>query len=199
MPRRLLLTVAALGLAVASGAAGCADGVDPAARVGDDTVSHDDLLAEVEAWAGSPTLLTQLQVPEAGSEDGNRFSTEFVDLVLTNRVSFELHNAEFQARGMELSDQELEEVRVGLFSDPQVTAQALDELGDYAEQLVADVARQFKIQTELADEYATWAQEAFTGSDIEVSPRYGTWDSASGAVVAPEGPRPAPGGSAFDL
>ena len=199
MPRRLLLTVATLGLAVAL-AAGCADDTDPAARVGDATVSHDDLLTEVEAWASSPTLLEQLQVPGTGSPTGTGYSTEFVDLVLTNRVAFELHNAEFEARGFELSDQELEAVRTGLLGDPDVTATALDELGAYGEDLVADVARQFKLQTELADEYAIWAQEAFTQEDIEVSPRYGTWDSASGAVLAPEGPRPAPGSaSSFEL
>jgi hypothetical protein len=199
VPRRLLLTAGALGLAVAMGGAGCADDVNPAARVGDSTVSHDDLMAEVEAWAGSPTLLTQLQVADTGAEDGNRYTTEFVDLVLTNRVAFELHNDEFEARGLELTDQQLEEVRAGLLGDPAVTAAALDELGaPYAEQLVADVARQFEVQTVLDDEYATWAEDTFTRTDIEVSPRYGTWDTASGAVLAPEGPRPAPGGPTFE-
>ena len=120
---------------------------------------------------------------ETGSESASGFSTQFVDLVLTNRIAFELHNAEFEARGLELSDEELEEVRTGLLGDPDATAAALDELGEpYAEQLVADVARQFRIQTELADEYAAWAEESFTSADIEVSPRYGTWDTASGAV-----------------
>jgi hypothetical protein len=189
-----LLSLAVLGLAVALGGAGCAERVAPAARVGDATVSHDDLIAEVEAWAGSPTLLTQLGVASTGASGGNKFSTEFVDFVLTNRISFELHNAEFEAQGLELSDQELADVRTGLFSDPNVTAAVLDELGKpYAEQLVADVARQFAIQTALADGYAAWAQETFTGTDIQVSPRYGRWDKTSGAVVAPEGPRAAPG------
>ena len=172
MPRRLVLTLAALGMAVMTGAAGCADEADPAVRVGDATVSHDDLLAEVEAWAGSPTLLTQLEVADTGSESANGFSTQFVDIVLTNRVAFELHNAEFEARGLELSDQDLDEVRSGLLGDPDTTAAALDELGEpYADQLVADVARQFRIQTELADEYVVWAEEAFTSADIDVSPR----------------------------
>jgi hypothetical protein len=198
VPRRLVLTLAVLGLAV--GAGGCADETDPAARVGAATVSHDDLLVEVEAWAGSPTLLTALEVGETGSERAGGFSTQFVDQVLTNRVAFELHNAEFDDRGLELSDQELEAVRTGLLGDPNATAAALDELGEpYAEQLVADVARQFRVQTELADEYAVWAEESFTGADIEVSPRYGTWDTERGGVRAPDGPLPAPGGSAFEL
>jgi hypothetical protein len=197
VPRRQLLPLAALVLAVGL-ATGCADEVDPAARVGDATVAHDELMAEVEAWAGSPTLLAQLQVGDTGPGDGARYSTDFVDFVLTNRVSFELHNQEFESRGMELSDETLEEVRTGLFSDPNVTADVLDELGEpYAEQLVADVARQFEIQTALAEGYATWAAESFTRDDIEVSPRYGSWDTASGAVLAPEGPRTEPSATPF--
>jgi hypothetical protein len=193
VPRRRLLPLAVLALAVGL-ATGCADDVDPAARVGESTVDHEELMAEVEAWAGSPTLLSQLQVGDTGPEGGDRYSTEFVDFVLTNRVSFELHNQEFERRGMELSEQTLEEVRTGLFSDPTVTASVLDELGEpYAEQLVADVARQFEIQTALAEGYATWAAESFMSDDIEVSPRYGSWDTASGAVLAPEGPRTEPG------
>jgi hypothetical protein len=198
--RRLVVTLAVLGLAVTTGAAGCADESDPAARVGADTVSHDDLLGEVEAWTGSPTLLLALEAGETGSESASGFNTQFVGLVLTNRIAFQLHNAEFEARGLELSDEELEEVRTRLLGDPNATAAALDELGEpYAEQLVADVARQFRVQAELADEYAAWAEESFTSADIEVSPRYGTWDTARAAVRAPEGPRQAPGGSAFEL
>ena len=198
MPRRLPLSVAVAGLALAV-ASGCADETDPAARVGDATVSHDELLSEVEAWAGSPTLLQQLQVPGSGSASGTGYSTEFVDLVLTNRVSFELHNSEFEARDLELGDQEVEEVRAGLLGDPNATAAALEELGAYGEQLVADVARQVRVQTELGEGYEAWAAEAFGGDDIEVSPRYGSWDGATGAVLAPEGPRPAPGTSTFEL
>ena len=192
MPRRKLLPLVALVLAVGL-ATGCADQVAPAARVGDATVDHDELMAEVEAWAGSPTLLEQLQVTETGSDGDDRYNTEFVDFVLTNRVSFELHNQEFEDRELELSEQTLDEVRNGLFSDPSVTAKVLDELGEpYAEQLVADVARQFEVQSLLAEEYASWAAESFTSEDIEVSPRYGRWDTTSGAVLAPEGPRSEP-------
>jgi len=192
VPRRLLLSAAGIALTVALVGAGCADDVAPAATVGDIKVSEDDLMAEVAAWAGSPTLLQQLQVAAAGSDDGG-YPMAFVDFVLTNRVSFELHNAEFEARGFELTDQDLEDVRSQLFADPSITAAVLDELGDdYADVLVADVARQFKIQSELGDGYADWAQEAFTQTEIDVSPRYGSWDVPSGSVLPPDGPTAAP-------
>jgi len=195
VPRRLLVTIAALALAASAGATGCADTVSPAARVGDLTISHDDLMTEVEAWAGSPTLLSNLQIPGSGSEEDG-YETGFVDIVLSNRVAFELHNAEFEARGLEVTQDELDQVRAGIFADPAQSQAALDELGEeYAEQLIGDIARQFKLQTELGDGYGDWAQEAFTETEIEVSPRYGSWDVASGTVIAPEGPQE-PAGSA---
>jgi hypothetical protein len=187
--RRLPPTIAVLALAVLLAGAGCADAVSPAARIGDQTVSNDDLLTEVDAWAGSPSLLQglQLQVEPRSGQSG--FSTQFVNVVLSNRIAFELHNEEFEARGLELSDDDLEAARSVL--SPAI----LEELGDeYADQLVADIARQFGVQAELGDEYSTWAQQAFTRRDIEVSSRYGGWDRSTGTVLAPTPPA-GPGGS----
>ena len=79
-------------------------------------------------------------------------------------------------------------MRTSLFEDPALTQAVLDELGDYGDQLVEDVARSFRLQTELADGYAAWAAEAYPAADIEVSPRYGTFDLATGLVDPPEGP-----------
>ncbi len=70
-------------------------------------------------------------------------------------------------------------MRTSLFEDPALTQAVLDELGDYGDQLVEDVARSFRLQTELADGYAAWAAEAYPAADIEVSPRYGTFDLAT--------------------
>ena len=100
----------------------------------------------------------------------------------TNRIGFELHNAEFERLGLELTDTELEDVRTSLFEDPAPRRPCSTSSATYGDQLVEDVARQFKLQTELADEYAAWAAEAYPAADIEVSPRYGTWDLATGLV-----------------
>lgn len=176
--------------------AGCADDVAPAARVGDSIdISHGALMAEVAEWAGSPTLVSQLQVGDtAGAGDGS-YATTFVDFVLTTRISFALHNAQFDALGLELTDQQLADVRSGLFADPAASAAVLDELSpDYAEQLVADAARQFAVSDTMADGYQPWQVEAFTSTDIDVDPRYGAWDTQAASVVPPSGPRAAPAG-----
>ena len=187
MSRRLLLSLIGVALAGALGAAGCADDVSPAATVGDATVSDEDLMSEVEAWAGSPSLIQTLQLAEPAST-GSSYSSAFVGDVLEYRIGFEVNNAEFERLGLELSDADRDDVRANLFQDPALTQAVLDELGGYGDQLVEDVARSFKLQTELADGYAAWAAEAFPAADIEVGPRYGTFDAATGLVDPPEGP-----------
>lgn len=195
---RRLFPLAALALVV-SLSAGCADDVAPAVRVGDAIeISNDDLLAEVEEWAGSPTLLQQLQVATTQGDGEGSYSTSFVDFLLTNRITFELHNAQFTELGLELTDQELADVRSGLFPDPAVSQMVFEELsGSYGAQLVADVARQFAVAQAMADAYQTWRVEALARTDIEVNPRYGSWDPQGASVVPPSGPRPAPGAGLF--
>ena len=184
MPRRLLLTIATVVLAAALGGAGCADDVSPAVSIGDRSVSHDDFLVELEAWSSSPSLVQALQIPFLPGNDDTGYSTDFADIVLSNRVAFELHNEEFEARRLELTDDDLSTAREA------VPPGALDEMGEeYADLLVADIARQFKVQEALGEGYAEWAQGAFTRSDIDVSPRYGRWDATTGTVVAPDGPQ----------
>ncbi len=190
MPLRLL-PVAVLVVALS---AGCANDVAPAARIGDSIeISTDDLMAEVAEWAGSPTLVTQLQIATTEGAGKGSYATPFVDFLLTTRISFELHNAQFRQLGLKLSDQELADVRSGLFSDPAVSAAVLDELSaDYANRLVADAARQFAVSQAMADGYQAWQVQAFTGTDINVNPRYGSWDAQAASVVPPSGPAPAP-------
>ena len=190
------LTAAVLVLALGMAASGCADDVSPALRVGDITVSEDELRAEVEAWAGSPTLLGALQVeqqigPIAGEGLGGH-TMAFVDLVLSYRVNFELHNDEFAARELELTREELDVTRSTLLGD--ATEAVLEELGDdYADRFVADVARLTRIQQELGQlDYEAFITEAFARRDIDVNPRYGAWDPDAQSVVPPDGPRPAP-------
>jgi hypothetical protein len=187
VPRRLLVSLAAVALAGALGGAGCADEVSPAATIGDATVSDEDLMAEVAAWAGSPSLVQTLQLADPAST-GSSYSSAFVGDVLEYRIGFELNNAEFERLGLELTDADIDDVRTNLFQDPALTQAVLDELGDYGDQLIEDVARSFKVQTELADGYAAWAAEAYPAADIEVNPRYGTFDLATGLVEPPDGP-----------
>lgn len=187
MPRRLLPLVA-LALAGAL-LAGCAEDVAPAARAGSKVeISNDDLLAEVARWAESPTLLGQLGITSTEGQGKGSYATDFVDAVLTNRLLFDLHNEEFAALGLELTDQDTAR---GLFQDPAANAAVADELGNtYFTRLSADLARQGLVSSTLGEDYAAWRAQAL--ADIQVNGRYGRWDGEAGAVLAPTGPRPAP-------
>ena len=191
VPRRLL-ALAAVPLVLLL-AAGCADDVAPAAQIGDLALSADTVLAEVDEWAGSPTLLEQLQVGSVEGEGIGTYATGFVDFVLSNRIAFELHNAQFRSLGLSLTSEDLDAVRQGLFADPAVTEQVLGELSaGYREQLLSDVARQFAVTQAMADGYDQWLGEAYA-SGVEIDPRFGSWNPTTGAVSPPSGPLPAPG------
>lgn len=188
MPRRLLAlaAVALVGLVATSG---CASDVAPAVKIDDQRISNDDLLAEVAEWRGSPTLMDALQQPAVSADGPDNYPTQFVDFVLSNRISFVIHNAEFAALGLELSDSDLEEVRSQLLDDPATTEAVLKELSSsYADELVADVARQAAVRGAHGDGYNDWVAEAFGAAEIDVNPRFGRWDAASGQVVGPDGP-----------
>jgi hypothetical protein len=191
VPRRLLPSVAVL-LAVGLACAGCADDVAPAATAGDLTITHDELMDEVAEWARSPRLVQLVAGPEVTAGGAGHYDAGFVSVVLQNRLSFDVFGEEFDSLGLELDPNLVEEVRAGLFPDPADAQQVLDELDpDFANRLVADVARQFQVQTELQDAVVEFGEEAF--GDVEINPRYGSWDTASRVVVPPEGPRSAPG------
>lgn len=188
MPRRLL-ALAAVALAGLAATSGCASDVAPAVQIDGQRISNDDLLAEVAEWRGSPTLMEALQLPTLDVDGPDNYPTQFVDFVLSNRISFEIHNAEFAALDLELSDSDLEEVRSQLLDDPATTEAVLKELSSsYADQLIADVARQAAVRDAHGDGYNDWVAKAFGAAEIDVNPRFGRWDAASGQVVGPDGP-----------
>jgi hypothetical protein len=184
---RRLLALATASLALLIGA-GCADDVSPAARLGDVRISESDLLDEVKEWAGNEALLTSVQfpadlVPGAGPDS---YSTQLVDFVLGSRVSFELHRIEFDERGLKIDDAVRQDVESQLFGDQtELVMKGLSE--DYRDQLIDDVCRRLILQQELGDEgYNEWLAEA--GDDVEVNPRYGSWDAESSQVLPPFDP-----------
>jgi hypothetical protein len=190
VPRRLA-SLAALVLVVGL-AAGCADDAPPAARVGDSLeISNEDLLDEVAEWAQSPQLLQQVGIADAEGAAPGSYATPLVDVVLTNRIRFDLHREQFDALG--LSEGEV---------DPtlqQQLATVLDEVSPaFGDRLVADLMRVQAVSEAMGDEYEDWFAEV-TGGDVEISSRYGTWDRSAAAVVGPQGPRPAPGGGLIEL
>jgi hypothetical protein len=192
VPRRLLALAAVAAFALVA-TAGCANDVSPAARVGGVKIGNDALLDEVAEWNNSTTLLSFFQlaaVPEGGAQ---RYPMSFVDVVLTNRISFELHKAKFEELGLELTKQDIDDMRAGLIGDEGQSAKVLRELSNaYGKRLVEDVARQAAVANALGDKYEEWARDAFASTGIEVSPRYGTWDPKTAQITAPKDPNAAP-------
>lgn len=185
MPRQLLaLAIAALALLAS---AGCADDVSPAARIGDLTISNDELLDEVDAWVNNPQAVDPATLDASAP---GTYPLELVRQLLQQRLDFELHRIEFESLGLELDDTLRDQALETLFGDPSAADAAFEAFTDeFAAAFVDDVARQIAVQGELGDEgYTEWRTEAYNGSDIEVSPRYGTWDGSTGQIVPPTGP-----------
>lgn len=185
MPRRLLaLAVAAFALLAS---AGCADDVSPAARIGDVTITHDELLDEVAAWVANPQAVDPATLDSTVS---GTYPLELVRQLLQQRLDFELHHLEFDALGLELDDTLREQALTTLFGDPSAAEAAFAAFSEeFAAAFVDDVARQIAVQSQLGDEgYTEWRSDAYSTIDIEVSPRYGTWDGTTGQIVPPAGP-----------
>lgn len=182
MPRRLLAILIA-GLALVS-TAGCADTVSPALRVGDTKISNDELLSEIDQWVHNPVAVdaSQLEGLAPGAYPG-----DLVRQLLRQRIDFAIHNAEFERRHLELNDQLRQDALTALFGDPSGAEQAYAAFDkEFADEFTDDVARQIALQDELGDDgYVEWLTEAYASTDIEVNPRYGTWDPTTRQVTAP--------------
>lgn len=185
MSRRLLaLAVAALAIFAS---AGCAKDVSPAVRVGDVKISNDDFLAEVAEWVGNPVAVDPSML---GNRSPGTYPLDLVRQLLQQRIDFALHNAEFDHLGLKLDDSLRTKALTVLFGDPSASTQAFSAFSEeFAKQFTDDIARQVGVADELGDtDYAAWRTEAYATTSIEVNPRYGSWDSKNGQIVAPEGP-----------
>lgn len=185
MPRRLLQLLLVPLLLVAGA---CGDAVSPGLRVGDRTVGHDELIDEMGEWAGNDALEGQF-LARFGPAPGS-YSTELSSAVLRFRIQRELVNGEFDARDLQVRREHREQAPQVLYGDPQTAAQI--EAGfsrSYAEDLLADTARELAVVEELGDqEFIQWLSEAASTTRIEVSSRFGEWDPQLQQVVPPSGP-----------
>lgn len=190
MPRRILSLV--LVALVAAGAAGCADQVSPAIRVGDASVSNDELLDEIDQWINNPVAVDPAQV--SGLTPGG-YPGELVRQLILQRIDFMLHEQEFDRLGLEVTDERRNEGLVRLFGDPAAAGDAFSAFSEeFASSFTDDVARQVAVEAELGEDYAAWYAEAYGSTDIEVNPRYGTWDPATRSVTAPAAATPTAAG-----
>lgn len=185
MPRRLLaLAVVVLAVFVSSG---CAKDVSPALRVGDVKISNDDFLAEVAEWVGNPVAVDPSML---GNRSPGTYPLDLVRQLLQQRIDFALHNAEFDHLGLKLDDSLRTQALTVLFGDPSASIQAFSAFSEeFAKQFTDDIARQVAVADKLGDmDYTAWRTEAYATTSIEVNPRYGSWDSTAGQIVAPKGP-----------
>lgn len=186
--RRRLAALLALPLAAAVLGAGCAEDVSPAIRVGDVAITDEELMDEVEEWAGNAAAFdpTQLQQLNPGT-----YPMRLVNVILQQRIDLELHRARFEELDLELTDQLRRSALVQLLGgDEAVADQAIEGFSDdYAEQYLDDIGRQLAVELELGQQgYAQWRLDAYRSTDIDVSPRYGEWDAEAQSVVAPRAP-----------
>ena len=194
MPKRLLPLAVAAALLVLGSA--CAKDVSPAARVGSDKISDSQLNDEVSEWAHNKLAFDQTQ--RAALNPGT-YPMSLVTVILQQRIEFTLSNAEFAKLHLGLTDTDrsgaLAILAQQLQGDVSVVQQALSGFSKtYQKRYVDDLARQYGVQAKLGSQgYAAWRATAYGAADIQVSPRYGSWDEASQSVVAPKGPSPAPG------
>lgn len=188
MPRRLLpLAPVAAVLAAALLTSGCAEDPAAAATVNGEVITHDELLGEVAEWAESPTLLAQGLGIAEGAEQGSApdtYSIELVDRVLTLLIAFEVTDAEFEARGMQLTQADLDSTEENL-------------LGEYTQDLYDEISPELRTRLIEMVTRRVLVEEALEGepldADVEVSSRYGEWDPSTLSVIPPDGPRnPAP-------
>lgn len=212
---RVLLVLALLSLTLLAGACagdgelgGPTIGGTPAATVGDEAVSNDQLADEVEAWAANPAMLEAIGVGDIGDE--GRRTAAVVTFVLSHRIVTEQARAMLvEARGLAARNEvDLAEIGVSgeALSDPtdeEVDAilQQLDQQftspegeqvfaaypADFRRDLARDLAFQERLQFPV--------QLGVEAPEVSVNPKFGTAEVLQGGivqVVPPVGPRPAP-------
>ncbi|HEY8544528.1 MAG TPA: hypothetical protein VIL36_05760 [Acidimicrobiales bacterium] len=203
LTRRLPTLLAATALVGVLAATGCAD-ESAAVRVGDRTLSDQDLMDEV-GYIYDNTALWDLidqqnRAPAGTAQDSLRgdtehsFSQDFVAGVLQQRVTFMLVDELFEQEGGEVTSQHrdtAEQVQNRQFGS------AFAEFPEsYQNQLIDEYARLVSLQETLGDEeFNEKILELIDTTDVEISSRYGTWDADAFrsapdqlAVVPPAGP-----------
>jgi hypothetical protein len=191
---RRLLSLAALALAALL-IGGCSDTTSPmAARVADVTISNADFQAELDEWTGNEAVLDP-EAPLAAAPGA--YEGGFVRGLLSQRIEFELTRAEFEAQGLKIDDAMREQVITVVFGDQATADQQLEAFSDeYTSAVLDDLARQIGLSTTLGEDgYGVWRTEALASTDIEVNPRYGSWNGGTGTITAPPAPLSGPAGT----
>lgn len=183
VPRRLLL-VPAVAAVLAIGA-GCASAVSPAVSVDGINLSDKQVLDEVGEWAHSKAL----QEGALDAQAPGTYPQALVSQIIGQRVVLELNHEQFDELGLHLTDEDRAQVPAALTSSNLSGDDLLASFSTgYRTTFTELVAQAIAVQTQMGDAYSSWQADAAKSADIDISPKYGTWDATQGAVTPPTGP-----------
>jgi hypothetical protein len=187
--RRLLL-VPAVAAVLAVGA-GCASTVSPAVSVDGVNLSDKQVLDEVGEWAHSKALQ---EGALAGQPPGS-YPQVLVGQIIGQRVVLELNHEQFRKLGLRLTDDDRAQVAPALSTSNLSGEELLASFSaGYRKTFTELVAEAIAVQTQMGPDYSAWQADAAKKADIDISPKYGTWDPTQGSVTPPPGPTQ-PGGT----
>lgn len=186
----LLAAVTVAGVAVT----GCA-GQAAAVRVGDSTMSrpdfedHLDLVYENDGlrdWLFTGVTSDMLRPEDAPP---GAFTQEYVGAMATLHVQFMLFDEALDREGLEIDEDQRDQVSNGL----QEAVGDLDDLPEEKRDVYLDGFAAFEtLQAELgAEDFNALVGEIVDSVDISVASTFGTWDGDSLRVTPPPGATPA--------
>jgi parvulin-like peptidyl-prolyl isomerase len=129
-----------------------------------------ELIKSDEAYAKKAVTDSQGQVLDLSGDPAGTYNTDFTTGVLNQQVSFVLAEQEVQARGIEISDQDLADAETALANDLSSSTQtdtsgtvvddgsgqqALDDLGEFKDVLVRGIANILALRADFASKLST--------------------------------------------
>ncbi len=181
VPKRRLVPLAAAVAAVGLLSTGCAD-QSAAIRVGDESISEKDFLAEVDALGSSDEAL-QLIVGASredvvGSMGEGSYQQRFVAFMADQRVYALLLHQVADDEGIEVDVDTMQTVRDQIEGELEGNGVDLADFPEaYLDRLATDIAVAQALEESMApeDQQAAVLEQA-EGTDIEVSSRLGSWN-----------------------
>lgn len=186
------------GLA-ALAATGCSE-QNAALRVGDETVSHSELvdLADVQVTMAGDELTSGI----VGASDGS-YTQAYMGQIASDAVLVALSTQYLDQVGMPVSEQEVQSQLSQVVADPAAAGLPAgfadlsdDDQATFVENAITvnNVASQLQA-TSLEQFVSTlMAELELDDDDIYVNPRYGSWDPATATITPPDGPLEQTGG-----
>ena len=179
--------LSALASLLCLAALGCAPGDEAALTVnGDEVLTVGDLQDQLDDIADDDDFLTTFEGRGAGP---GTLSAGFVSSVLSNHVLTHLLAVTLEADGVEVTD---EDVAAGEEQLAAATGGSIENIPpSYRETLRELFGSATALRGALGgDDEALQVRisELLLDAEVEVADRYGSWDTETASVIAPEGP-----------